>query len=91
MAQHLREIANKLWKLYQASITSDVNENDIDTWLEYCYNAIQSTQYSLHTPNNLKISDKQKLQAAIALINTVRHFLRERQVSSGLQEENVTG
>ena len=40
MAQHLREMANKLWKLYQASMTSNVNENDIDTWLEYCYNAI---------------------------------------------------
>ena len=80
MAQHLREVANKLWKLYQASMTSNVNENDIDTWLENCYNAIQSTQYFLHTTNNLKIYDKQKIQAAIALINTVQHLLCERRV-----------
>ena len=89
MAQHLREVANKLWKLYQASTSSDVNENDIDTWLEYCYNAIQSTQYcnELHTTNYLKISDKQKIQAAIALINTVQRLLCERRVDSELQEE----
>ena len=89
MAQHLIEVANKLWKLYQASTSSDVNENDIGTWLEYCYNATQSTQYSLHTTNNLKISDKKKIQAAIALINTVQRLLCERRVDSELQEDNV--
>ena len=86
IAQDCKDTALILWRAYQAILSGRAaDEDDINRYLEIGRAALLKAQNS---SQNLFVPDKQKLQAGVALINSVLHFLSDRRVGAGLNENN---
>ena len=86
IAQDCKDTALTLWRAYQAILSGRaVDEDDINRYLEIGRDALHKVQDS---SQNLSVSNKQKLQAGIALISSVLQLLSERRVGAGLNENN---
>ena len=86
IAQDCKDTALTLWRAYQGILNGcAVDDDDIKTYVEMGHTALLKVQNSTQ---NLSVPDKQKLQAGIALINSVLHRLSERHVGAGLNENN---
>ena len=86
IAQDCKDTALILWRAYQAILSGRAVDDDINRYLEIGHAALLEVQNS---SQNLSVSDKQKLQAGTALINSVLHRLSERRVGAGLNENNA--
>ena len=87
IAQDCKDTALTLWRAYQAVLSGRaVDDDDINRYVEMGHTALLHVQNS---SQNLSVSDKQKLQAGIALINSILHRLSERRVGAGLNENNA--
>ena len=88
IAQDCKDTALTLWRAYQAILGGGAaDDDDINRYVYMGHAALLKVQNSSQT---LSVPDKQKLQAGIALINSVLHLLSERRVGAGLNENNAT-
>ena len=86
IAQDCKDTALTLWRAYQAILRGHaVDKDDINRYIEMGRAALLKVQNS---SQNLSVLDRQKLQAWIALINSVLHLLSEGRIGAGLNENN---
>ena len=86
IAQDCKDTALTLWRAYQSILSGcAVDDDDINRYIEMGHVALLKVQNS---SQNLSVPDKQKLQAGVALINSVLHLLSQRHVGAGLNANN---
>ena len=88
MPQYFKNTALVLCKSYRLALSGAADQDDVNNWIALVRGALveaeKLAQLKLEL-TDLTVADRQKLQAAIALIKSILRLLSEHHVGAGLQ------
>ena len=84
MSQHFKNTALLLCKSYRLALSGAADQDDVNNWIALGRSAlVEAEKLAQLRPEltDLTVADRQKLQAAIALIKSVLRLLSEHRVA----------